>query len=69
MTAPRRAKGRNHMTLQALVQEKPADHADTRPLESREITVEGASYDECRAAVDAQLPEGWRVLWVRTVAA
>ncbi|MGO2658392.1 hypothetical protein [Mycetocola reblochoni] len=32
------------------------------PVEIRVIEVEGADYESAKAAAEAQIPEGWRVL-------
>ena len=36
-----------------------------RSTETREIEVEATSYAEARAAIEAQVPEGWQVLSFR----
>jgi len=36
-----------------------------RPTETKEISAEGDSYDEAKAALEAALPEGWQLLSIR----
>ncbi|WP_269439037.1 hypothetical protein [Arthrobacter caoxuetaonis] len=37
-----------------------------RPVEKREISAEGESYDEARQALIDQIPEGWELLQILT---
>lgn len=53
------------MILHAMIQPIPADERAEDP-ESREVTIEAPTYDDARAQLAADLPDGWRVLWVRT---
>jgi hypothetical protein len=41
--------------------------ARTRPTETRELTAEGATYDEAKTSLAAAVPEGWRILSTRVV--
>ncbi|CAM5537099.1 hypothetical protein [Leifsonia shinshuensis] len=41
--------------------------ARTRPTETRELTAEGRSYEEAKAALSAAVPDGWRILSTRVV--
>lgn len=35
-----------------------------RTVETKQLSAEADSYDEARAALDAQVPEGWELLQV-----
>jgi hypothetical protein len=35
-----------------------------QPVETRELSAEGESYVDAKAAIEAQVPEGWRLLQV-----
>jgi hypothetical protein len=35
-----------------------------QPVETKELSAEGESYADARAAIEAQVPEGWRLLQV-----
>lgn len=35
-----------------------------RPNETKELTAEGVSYEEARADLESQVPEGWQLLQV-----
>lgn len=37
-----------------------------QPFETKEIRAEGSEYEEARAALQAQVPEGWRLISVMT---
>lgn len=37
-----------------------------RPTETREITVDAPDYQEARAKIEAQIPEGWQLLQIKT---
>lgn len=41
--------------------------ASIGPTEVRELEAEGDDYDSARAAVEAQVPEGWRILSFRAI--
>jgi len=41
--------------------------ARTRSTETRQLTAEGATYEEAKAALAATVPDGWRVLSTRVV--
>lgn len=41
--------------------------ARTRPIETRELTAEGATYKEAKAALAAAVPDGWRILSTQVV--
>ncbi|MFD6094587.1 hypothetical protein ACFWGN_20945 [Oerskovia sp. NPDC060338] len=48
-----------------MIQPIPSDpRAPEAPAE--EVTLEAPTYDLLREKLDAELPEGYRVLWVRT---
>lgn len=55
-------------TLQALVETVPPDHTGVDPDRMVEqVEVEGETYEAARAALDARVPGGHRLVWVRTV--
>ena len=55
-------------TVRAKIETIPPDHTGVDPdRQKREVTVEGATYDQARDRIFAQLPDGWRVLHLRTV--
>lgn len=37
-----------------------------RPTQTEKISAEGESYEEAKAALEAQVPEGWQLLQVLT---
>ncbi|MFT4471262.1 hypothetical protein ACMX2H_15270 [Arthrobacter sulfonylureivorans] len=37
-----------------------------QPVETKELSAEGESYADARAALEAQVPEGWRLLQILT---
>jgi hypothetical protein len=37
-----------------------------QPVETKELSAEGESYADARAALEAQVPEGWRLLQIMT---
>lgn len=53
------------MILHAMTQPIPADERSA-DAESREVTIQAATYDDAWARLHAELPDGWRVLWVRS---
>lgn len=53
------------MILKATIRTKPEPHAKDRDgLETREISAEGDGYDAAYAGLEAQVPEGWGMLYV-----
>lgn len=52
--------------LTALAEQIPASGTSAETLK-RTITVEGATYRQAFAAAEAELEDGWRLMWVRTV--
>lgn len=56
------------MHLTATIRVNPADHKiDVSELESRDIVGTGDTYDDAKAALDGQIPDGWHALFVRSV--
>lgn len=55
------------VTVLAMAQETPPDHSGRHDLETRELQVEAASYEEAVAALDELVPAGWRLLWRRVI--
>lgn len=53
------------MILHAMIQPIPADER-AEDTESREVKIEAPAYNEAWAKLHAELPDGWRVLWVRS---
>jgi hypothetical protein len=37
-----------------------------QPVEKRQIHAEGADYEAARAALDAEVPEGWQLISIST---
>jgi hypothetical protein len=54
------------MILHAMLEQTPTDHTGQGEQISRETSVEADTYDAAWAQLHAELPDGWRVLWVRT---
>lgn len=59
------------MILHATLEQTPADSTEGSEQITRETTVEAPTYDEAWARLHAErlhaeLPEGWRVPWVRS---
>lgn len=47
----------------------PPDHTGVDPdRETDQLRVQGESYDDAMARLRSGLREGWRIVWVRTVA-
>lgn len=45
----------------------PPDHTGVDPdRQIREVRVDADTYTEGRDAIFGQVPEGWRVMWLRT---
>ncbi|MNW69252.1 hypothetical protein D3C74_482200 [compost metagenome] len=54
------------MILHAMLEQTPPDGTGKNDMPTREVKVEASSYDEARDQLFSDLPDGWRVLWVRT---
>lgn len=54
------------MILHAMLEQIPADATGKGERVTRETKIEAPTYDDARAQLAADLPDGWRVLWVRT---
>jgi hypothetical protein len=54
------------MILHAMLEQTPSDHTGQGEQITRETSVEADTYDTAWAQLHAELPDGWRVLWVRT---
>lgn len=53
-------------TLRAMLETIPPDHTGIHPdRQTREVDVVAATYEQARDQLAADLPEGWRVIWVR----
>lgn len=53
--------------VRATIQQIPPDNARTYDLETRDVVVEDAgSYEEGKARIAPQVPEGWRVIGYST---
>ncbi|TSD68149.1 hypothetical protein [Aeromicrobium piscarium] len=56
------------VTLVAITQQTPEPHAPSHAgLETGEITAEGEDYQAAVDSLDAQVPEGWRMISIRRV--
>lgn len=56
------------ITLQAIVETVPPDHTGVDPdRQVRDVEVRGETYEAARAALDAQVPDDHRLVWVRTI--
>lgn len=53
------------MILHAMIQPIPTDER-AEDSEAREVTIDAPTYEAAWAKLHAELPDGWRVLWVRT---
>lgn len=53
--------------LTALTEQIPAP-GTSEETPKREVTVEADTYEDAYAAAAAALEDGWRLVWVRTVA-
>lgn len=54
------------MILHAMLEQIPPDGSGKNGMPTRETTIEAPTYDDARVQLAADLPDGWRVLWVRT---
>jgi hypothetical protein len=54
------------MILHAMLEQTPTDNTGQGEQITRETSVEADTYDAAWAQLHAELPDGWRVLWVRT---
>lgn len=54
------------MILCAMLEQTPADSSGTGERVTRETRIEAPTYDDGWAKLHAELPDGWRVLWVRS---
>jgi len=52
------------VTLTATIQRKPEKYGADPDPETRRITADGNDYDTAKTALEAQLPDGWRMLWI-----
>jgi len=53
--------------VRATIQQIPPDNARTYDLETRDVVIEdAASYEEGKARIAPQVPEGWRVIGCST---
>ncbi len=51
----------------AMLETIPPDHTGVHPdRQTREVRVEADTYTEGRDVIFGQVPEGWRVMWMRT---
>lgn len=54
-------------TVAACIQQIPPDRKGTHVLDMRDIEATAETYLDAVAAVEAQVPDGWRVIYVRTL--
>ncbi|WP_340696884.1 hypothetical protein [Cellulosimicrobium funkei] len=55
------------MLVRATIQQIPPDNARTYDLETRDVVIDdAASYEEGKARIAPQAPEGWRVIGYST---
>lgn len=54
------------MILHAMLEQTPADSTGEGERVTRETRIEAATYDDAGAQLRAELPDGWRILWVRS---
>lgn len=54
------------MILHAMLEQTPPDGSGKHDMPTREVKIEAPTYDDARTQLAADLPDGWRVLWVRT---
>lgn len=54
------------MILHAMLEQTPADSTGEGERITRETRIEAPTYDDAWASLRAELPEDWRVLWVRS---
>lgn len=53
------------MRLQAMIEQDVDDNLEARTEPSRTIIVEAPAYDDAVAKLREELPDGWRVIWLR----
>ncbi|MEV7962428.1 hypothetical protein [Oerskovia paurometabola] len=54
------------MILHAMLEQTPADSTGEGERVTRETRIEAATYEKARAQLFSDVPEGWRVLWLRS---
>jgi len=55
-------------TLTAIIETVPPDHTGVgHDPQQREVTAQGATYADALASLRGDLPERYRICWVRTV--
>lgn len=55
------------MQLSGTIRIRPADDArSVDDLDTRDVVGIGTTYDDARAELDAQVPDGWQLLFVRS---
>lgn len=54
------------LTLRARIQQIPPDHKGGYDLEVDEIVAEADDYDTALAKAKQELPDGWRIIWLRS---
>lgn len=53
------------VTLRSTIRQRHTDGAKDRAgLETRDVEASGDTYEEARAALDAQVPDGWQLLHI-----
>ena len=56
------------VSLVAITQQTPEPHTPSHShLETGELTAQGDDYDTALSGLDAQVPEGWRLISIRRV--
>lgn len=53
------------MKITAAIEVVPSDHSGSTPAQVREISVEAATYEESTVALQAEIPEAWRLMNLR----
>lgn len=48
-----------------MIEQDLDENLEQRTEPARELVVEAAAYDDAVAMVRDQLPDGWRVIWLR----
>lgn len=51
--------------LEARTERIPPDNSGKTPAETGVLEASGTTYEEARAVLYAQLPDGWRLVWIR----
>lgn len=67
VSGPMNAANPGHpVTVAACIQQVPPDATGKHDLERKDIEASADTYLDAVAKVEGQVPDGWRVLYVRT---